>query len=634
MKPLLKILTVMIFLLQNGIAYSQADFTSSSLPIIIIDTGGKTIPDNPKIDAHMGMIDNGSGKRNYITDSFNGYDGKIGIEIRGHSSQMFDKKQYSIETRSAAGADSNVSLLGLPKESDWVLNASFIDKSFLRNVLAYKLSNDIGRYASRTRYCETFLNGEYLGIYILQEKVKRDKNRVNIEKIEPDDIAGDSLTGGYIVHIDRKEYGEKYWVSPFAPIKGGNGKVYYLLEYPDPADITTEQFDYIKNYISFFETIMNALKYNDPISGYYNYIDVDSFVDTFLLNEFAKNTDSYRLSAYLYKDRNEKLCMGPIWDFDISFGMADYDQGYDPNGWQSYKQSDGDISNPFWVIKLMQDPVFKNKLAKRWNELKKTVFDYGTIVKFIDSTTTKIEEARIRNFNKWKIIGTYVWPNYFVGKTYQEEISYMKNWISRRYNWLDANISLQYSDVEWNEKNFSSESFELGREKKFHVSEFFNSKFNIDTVEFKSLSLDIKINVTADTVSIIIHKPGTYTFKGIGKKSGWTLAVSPAYVIDAATVSVDERQAAPTDFVLHQNYPNPFNPATTIEFRVPSFAFVSLKVFDMLGREVITLVDEYKQAGTHSVQLSTNDYQLSSGIYFYKLTSGAFSLTRKMLFLK
>lgn len=138
----------------------------------------------------MGVINNGEGKENKLTDPFNEFNGKIGIEIRGHSSQMFPKKQFGIELRDDAG---NSSLLGMPSESDWVLNASYTDKSFLRNVLTYKLGNDLGRYASRTRFCEVVINEKYMGLYILQEKIKRDKNRVNIKKLESPDITGDAL---------------------------------------------------------------------------------------------------------------------------------------------------------------------------------------------------------------------------------------------------------------------------------------------------------------------------------------------------------------------------------------------------------------------------------------------------------
>ncbi len=658
MMPLRKILSIIVFLLPNGFIHPQVNFTSSNLPIVIINTNGQAIKDEPKIEADMKIIDNGTGNRNYVTDTVFVYNGKIGIEIRGHSSQMFEKKQYGIETHDSAGNDVDVSLLGMPEESDWVLNASHIDKTFLRNVLVYKFANEMGNYASRTKYFELILNGDYKGIYILQEKIKRDKNRVDIKKIDPEDISGDKLTGGYIIHIDRREYDEKYWYSPFPPIYGGSGKVYYNIQEPKLEDITQEQFNYIKSYVTQFETILSTTLYNDPFSGYYNYIDMDSFIDSYLLNEFSKNTDAYRLSGYFYKDRdseNGKLVMGPPWDFDISFGIADYDDGFNPFGWQAYKRSDGDLANPFYTIKLMEDPVFINKLAKRWYELQATILSYLTITFYIDNTKGLLSEAVARNSARWPELfdgKTYVWPNKYKLTSYQSEINYLKSWISQRFYWLNTNLPAAYSDIEWKEKDFEEDPIVVGQEKKFHKSGFYGDVLNIDGIEFKSLNADIKLNFENDSLSIEIVKPGKYTFKGIGKKSGKVVTFSPAYEIEAVATDMISDGPISSDYVLYQNYPNPFNPTTTIEYTIhtPTFGFPSrevntrgvftmLKVYDILGREVATLVNESQPPGYYSVQFSTDNLQLSNGIYFYQLQvinnlEQIFSQTKKMLLLK
>src|SRR5690606_24210146 len=163
-------------------------FTSSNLPIVVINTNGQIIPDDEKITADMGIIYNGPGIRNNITDPFNNYNGKIGIEVRGSTSQWFPKKQYAVETRDISGEDTSVSLLGFPEESDWILFAPYNDKSLMRDVLVYKVSSLLGRYASRSMYCEVVLNSEYVGVYVLLEKVKRDGDRVDIKKLEPGDI--------------------------------------------------------------------------------------------------------------------------------------------------------------------------------------------------------------------------------------------------------------------------------------------------------------------------------------------------------------------------------------------------------------------------------------------------------------
>ena len=161
--------------------------SSSNLPLILINTYGQTIPDEPRITADMEVINYGPGLRNHPEDIPNDYNGRIAIEIHGESSTMFPKKSYRLETQDSLGENNNVSLLGMPKENDWILYGPYSDKSLIRNVLAYRLSNDIGRYAPRTRFCELLINGQYMGLYVLTEKIKRDKHRVNIKKLRPED---------------------------------------------------------------------------------------------------------------------------------------------------------------------------------------------------------------------------------------------------------------------------------------------------------------------------------------------------------------------------------------------------------------------------------------------------------------
>lgn len=217
---------------------SEVEFTSSNLPVIIIDTHGQTIVDPVRIVADMGIIYNGSGERNYITDPFNDYNGRIAIELRGSASLWYPKKQYRFETQDSSGNDLNVSLLSLPRENDWIFYGPYDDQSLIRNVLAYKLSTDLGRYTSRTRFCELILNGDYQGLYVLIEKIKRDRNRVNISQMDSLDTMGDSLTGGYIIKIDKWK-GEN--VDGWQSSKG----TYYQYHYPKADQIVPEQKTYI-----------------------------------------------------------------------------------------------------------------------------------------------------------------------------------------------------------------------------------------------------------------------------------------------------------------------------------------------------------------------------------------------------
>lgn len=467
------------FLLFQIILHSQQEanisevvFTSSNLPIIVINTNGVEIPDADKITADMGVIYNGDGIRNNITDPYNNYNGKIGIEIRGSTSQWFPKKQYAVETRDLSGNDLDVSLLGFPQESDWILFAPYNDKSLMRDALTYRIARDMGRYATRSKYCEVVINGEYQGVYVLFEKVKRDANRVNIKKLESPDTTGNALTGGYIIKIDKTD-GENNdgWYSNYLPFAQSQFKVFYQYHYPKPDEIAEQQKLYIQNRIFNFETVMKfSSDISDSSTGYPKYIDVDSFVDFILVNEVAKNVDAYRLSTYIYKNRddiNTKFFAGPVWDFNLGFGNADYYEGWKFEGWQIDYLTNPDNMNsgenfltPFWWRKLYEDKNFRDKVYKRWHYLRNNYLATSNVLSYVDSLVTLLDEAKNRNFEKWPVLNQYVWPNYYVGQTYLDEITYLKNWITNRLNWLDQNMIGTPTGIETTGDNSVSD-FEL-----------------------------------------------------------------------------------------------------------------------------------------------------------------------------
>jgi hypothetical protein len=639
-----KIFSLFLFFAISIRLQAQVTLTSSNLPIIVINTNGQSIKDEPKITATMGIIDNGEGKRNNITDTFNIYNGKIGIEIRGHSSQMFPKKQYGIELRDDTGNDVKTTLLGMPEDSDWILNASYTDKSLLRNVLSFKIGNELGRYASRTKFCEVVINNQYMGIYVLQEKIKRGKNRVEIKKIETTDIAGDALTGGYIIHIDRIDTGDKYFVSNYSSVyprtPSSPSPIYYIISYPSEENLQQQQLDYIKNYVGLFEASLTKTNYTDPFEGYYNYIDTDSWADYFLASEFTKATDAYRLSAYLYKDRdsqNGKLVYGPMWDYDLSFGLADYADGWLSSGWVAQVDPWGGYVNPpFWVKKIFNDPVMLNKIAKRWHTLKDSVFNPTRLIKFLDDSALQLMEARNRNFQKWPELfnpDVYIWPNKNRFTNYNDELLYLKGWIYKRYAWMDANLPADYSDIEWKQPGKRWLLYQTGKTIKLPLNIFYGNYRNLSTLSFVSKDPSITFSISNDSLSITSGKLGEFVFKALAKKGTSVVSISPEYRINLAT-GIDEQSSLPTEFKLEQNYPNPFNPETIIRYKIQAASKVSLKVYDVLGREVITLVDEYKQPGTYNCKLRIENGELTSGVYFYKLQAGGFVQTKKMLVVK
>ncbi|MDP3180385.1 MAG: CotH kinase family protein [Bacteroidota bacterium] len=406
------------------------------MPLVLINTNGQVIKDDPKITANMGIIWNGPGKRNTLNDPKNNYDGKIAIEWRGSSSQMFPKKGYGFETKSSALVDVDVSLLGMPDENDWVLYAPYTDKTMIRDVLTYTLDASLGHWSPRCRYVELFLNGSYEGIYVLMEKIKRNKNRVDIAKLLPTDNAGEDLTGGYIIKIDKMTGGGgEGWSSDFNNLVG---KTYYQYDYPKAKEITSFQKSYIQSYVRKMEYALNAENFTFA-GNYHEFLNDSSFIDFMIINELAKNVDGYRLSSYLYKGKNDRVNCGPIWDFNLTYGNADYYNGWETFGFQYNANlwNDG-WQNPFWWNKLMKDDSYVKKLKKRWSSLRKKELSNQRITFVIDSLTSLISEASSRNYQRWtNVIGTDIWPNYFVGNSYAEEVSWMKSWVSTRVWWLD-----------------------------------------------------------------------------------------------------------------------------------------------------------------------------------------------------
>jgi len=409
-------------------------FASSNLPLIFINTGGAEIPDEPKIDAQMGIIDNGPNALNFLTDSFNDYNGDIGIEIRGSSSLFFDKRSYSFETRLPDGENNNVALLGMPEENDWVLNGPYSDKSLLRNVLSFHIGNSMGRYAPRTRWCEVFINDQYEGLYVLMEKIKRDNNRVDIANLTPEDISGDELTGGYIFSADRDTEGpESGWYSPFTQI------LFYKYQDPDFDELVPEQKEYLSNYVTNFEEAMDASPTADT---YEEYIDIPSWIDYWIATEIFKHIDNFKYSFYMYKKKESnggKIHFGPLWDLNLGYGNFDFAQDPGPDGW-SYIWTESGYLRPFWILDLSEDPALQNEINCRWKALRTESLHTDSLLQFIDDNAAFLDEAQNRNFDRWPILGTYVWPNAFIGETYQDEVNFLKDWLTERLNWMDKNM--------------------------------------------------------------------------------------------------------------------------------------------------------------------------------------------------
>ena len=257
------------------------------------------------------------------------------------------------------------------------------------------------------------------------------------------------------------------------------------------------------------------------------------------------------MSFFFYKDKNskdKKIKAGPLWDLNLGFGNSDYYNASSTEGWQinylttdpTFLQSDY-YQVPFWWKKLFSDKEFKNKIKLRWKEFRENELSIPNIMAIIDSITILLSESEERNFERWDILDEYIWPNAYVGGSYEYEISYLKNWIINRLNWMDEELDF------------------------------------IDDVSEKG-------------------KP------------------------------------VANNYYLFQNYPNPFNPSTMIKYKIPESGLVTIKVYDALGREIATLVNEEKPVGSYEIKFDGSN--LSSGVYFYRLNFDSFISIKKMILLK
>ena len=427
-----RILIALMFCL-GALMVSGQILTDSNLPIVIIETdGGVPIPDEPKVLATMRIIWHPDGARNYLTDldsaQFLNYNGRIGIERRGSTSQQFQKKPYGLTTLQDDNvSNNNVSLLGMPKENDWILNSLAYDETGMRDVIAYGLSERIGQYAPRRVYCEVMVNGDYKGLYVLMEKIKVDKHRVNIEKMDETCNAYPEVTGGYIVKADKtngdpvawtmQEYGNGWWPS----------STNFIHHYPKPEDITNAQHNYIHGV--FLDLESKAHSHDISIlRGFPSIIDIPSFVDFMMIAEFSSNVDVYSLSTFFHKDRNGKLRAGPVWDYNLAFG---YDAFGNRSRYDVWQFNNSDNNGPRFWKDLFDTDLFRCYMAKRWHELtdEGQPLSHLEVVATIDSLDNLLTEGIERDNQRWHKMTNHA-----------SYVNQMKEWLQQRINWLTQNI--------------------------------------------------------------------------------------------------------------------------------------------------------------------------------------------------
>ncbi len=352
------------------------------------------------------------------TASTNAFDAVMKIKGRGNFTWTLEKKPYKIKLNTKA------SVIGLPADKEWVLLANHVDRTLFRTTLAYEFSRRLGtEYVPRARNVEVNLNGEDIGTYILTEQIKVSASRVNITEMAATDISGEALTGGYLLELDERMDETNVW-------RTTRGVPYAIKE---PSEATTEQVDYIKNHLQMIEDVLNSDDFADPVNGYAKYIDVDSFINLYLVHELFKNKDAANFSSiFLFKDRNGKLKMGPPWDFDLAGGNSDVASINDPVGWHLRTGSP-------WYSRLFQDPAFEAKVRAKWNAMKTSQID--TLQTYIDDQAYRLALSQVRNFTIWPILSYAFFPASVVPGSYAGEVAQLKTWLQNRVTWMDAQFN-------------------------------------------------------------------------------------------------------------------------------------------------------------------------------------------------
>jgi spore coat protein CotH len=334
---------------------------------------------------------------------------RAAIKIRGRGNSTWDKhpkKPYQIKF------DVKTSVLGMPADKRWVLLAEYSDKSFLRNMTAFELGYLSNlEWTPHAKYVNVSLNNRPIGLYLLVQKVEESENKVDIGK------------DGYLLEIDqldRLDEGDVYFNTE-----------HYLLNIKEPELLSYgAESEYIQSYLQAFETSLFGEDILDPEQGYQKYVNIVSVVDWFWINELAKNIDALGgASIYMYKEKGEKLNMGPIWDFDIGFGNTNFADTQYPERWW--------VKANKWIHKMLKDPEFVALLKSRYSYFRSKE---SYLFHKMDEHATQIQEAERVNDDIWHSTGVFVWPNPIVFESYEEEVEHLKNWIHTRFEWLDLAV--------------------------------------------------------------------------------------------------------------------------------------------------------------------------------------------------
>jgi len=502
---------------------------NSNLPLLVVNAHQEEVSHDGRIDVTLRVIETSGGRASLLGKP--GFDGRGILNIRGHSSQRYPKHSYTLRTIDEHDDKRKAAILGLAKENEWILYAPYPDKTLMRDVLAYELSNALGRWAPKTRYVELFYNesggrltmSNYVGVYVFEDRVSRSKHRVDIAPLGPGDNAEPEISGGYLIKKDHVGRGQRakvpaerarlgatppvqerialpsgpggfpadpagftnaattsarepqrkppqmvrtrrgdqveavtnYVGFSARPDSGANnrrhygdgeitadsdgfwtgldGQHFFYVE-PEPDELTAMQRAWLTKHFNQLESALYGPDFRDPQLGYAKFIEAGSFIDHHLLVEVSKNVDGFRFSTYYHLDRGGKMNLGPLWDLNLSFGNARSYECYRPEGWLWANLNNDGYS---YFRRLFEDPDFAQRYVDRWTEMRANVFATSNVLGRVDRIAAQLEEGQRRNFVRWPILGEEIKPNYFVGTNYTAEITWMKDWIAGRLDWME-----------------------------------------------------------------------------------------------------------------------------------------------------------------------------------------------------
>ncbi|WP_433358458.1 CotH kinase family protein [Micromonospora saelicesensis] len=414
--------------------------TAHDLPVVLIDSYGAGRPDREYFDATT-MIFEPTGGGTTSLAAAPTVSTRAGFRLRGNSSATFEKTPFRVEFWDNEDDDADYPVLGMPADSDWVLRGPFPDKALIREALVYDLGREMGLPAPRYAFAEFYLNtdaapvgaSDYMGVYMFMETIKNSKDRLDLKQLDSDDVTLPKIQGGYIWKFE--------WMAaeePTLPCTGPAATCWNYLEVADPSPLQPQQRDWLRGHLQEFNDVLHSSNFADPTTGYRKYIDVDSFIDLMIVNELSREMDAYVRSSHFYKDRDSKIFAGPLWDFDLSFGVGGFFANDQVSGWQ-HQQTRQPSAND-WFAQLLRDPAFVNQARSRWQTLRRGLLSDAALQTRINALATPLTNAAQRNFQRWPIL-TAPTVSFFrtpTSPTWQGQVQVMRDWMLRRAAWLDS----------------------------------------------------------------------------------------------------------------------------------------------------------------------------------------------------